>query len=270
MDGEVVIPHDGSLSFDDLLLRIHPAKSRVLKLAEEPRASFIVFDLLVDSKGRSLVKLPLAERREALEKFVDANVPKGIPIRLSPATTKLVTVKKWFRSVGGGLDGVIAKRLNLPYLSGTRDGMQKMKSMRTVECVVGGFRYASKGRVVGSLLLGLYDEEGLLHHVGFTSNIPNDEKAAITKRLEKLKRPPGFTGQAPGGPSRWSTERSSEWEPLAPKLVVEVQYDHFSGGRFRHGTSFLRWRPDKPPTRCTFAQVEQEGRSALTLLPRTK
>ena len=119
--------------------------------------------------------------------------------------------------------------------------MQKMKSRRTVECVVGGFRYASKGCVVGSLLLGLYDEEGLLHHVGFTSNISNDDKAAITKRLEKLKRPPGFTGQAPGGPSRWSTERSSEWEPLAPR-----------------------------PTRWTFTQVEQEGRSALTLLPRTK
>jgi ATP-dependent DNA ligase len=270
VDGEIVIPHDGSLSFDELLLRIHPAKSRVLKLAEESPASLIVFDLLVDAKGKSLVKLPLTERREALETFVAVSVPMGAPIRLSPATTKMVTVKKWFRSVGGGLDGVVAKRLSLAYLGGTRDGMQKMKSMRTAECVVGGFRYASKGRVVGSLLLGLYDDGGLLHHVGFTSNIPNDEKAAITKRLEKLKQPPGFTGQAPGGPSRWSTERSSEWEPLAPKLVVEVRYDHFSGGRFRHGTSFLRWRPDKPPTRCTIAQVEQEGRSALTLLQRRK
>jgi ATP-dependent DNA ligase len=270
VDGEIVIPRDGSLSFDELLLRIHPAKSRVLKLAEESPASLVVFDLLVDAKGKSLVKLPLAERREALETFVAASVPKGAPIRLSPATTKMVTVKKWFRSVGGGLDGVVAKRLDLVYLGGTRDGMQKMKNMRTAECVVGGFRYASKGRVVGSLLLGLYDEGGLLHHVGFTSNIPNDEKAAITKRLEKLKQPPGFTGQAPGGPSRWSTERSSEWEPLAPKLVVEVRYDHFSGGRFRHGTSLLRWRPDKPPTRCTIAQVEQEGRSALTLLQREK
>jgi ATP-dependent DNA ligase len=178
----------------------------------------------------------------------------------------MVTVKRWFRSVGGGLDGVIAKRLDLPYQSGNRDGMQKMKSMRTAECVVGGFRYASKGKVVGSLLLGLYDEGGLLHHVGFTSNIPNDEKPAITKQLEKLIKAPGFTGQAPGGPSRWSTERSSEWEPLAPKLVVEVQYDHFSGGRFRHGTSFLRWRPDKSPKKCTLQQVEQEGRSAVALL----
>jgi ATP-dependent DNA ligase len=268
LDGEIVIPHDGSLSFDELLLRIHPAKSRIEKLSVETPASLIVFDLLVDAEGSSLVKLPLAERRPALERFVAASVPKGVAIRLSPATTKMVTVTRWFRSVGGGLDGVIAKRLDVAYLGGTRDGMQKMKNMRTAECVVGGFRYASKGRVVGSLLLGLYDDGGLLHHVGFTSNVPNDEKPAITKRLEALRQPPGFTGQTPGGPSRWSTERSSQWEPLAPKLVLEVQYDHFSGGRFRHGTSFLRWRPDKPPTRCTIAQVEQEGRSALTLLPK--
>ena len=266
LDGEIVVPKDGELSFDELLLRIHPAKSRVTKLAAESPASFIVFDLLVDAKGRSLVKLPLAERRPALEAFVAAEVPDGLRVRLSPATTKMATVTRWFRSVGGGLDGVIAKQLDLPYQSGTRDGMQKMKSMRTAECVVGGFRYASKGKVVGSLLLGLYDGGGLLHHVGFTSNIPATQKPALTKQLEKLVKPPGFTGQAPGGPSRWSTARSSEWEPLAPELVVEVQYDHFSGGRFRHGTSFLRWRPDKPPRRCTLAQVEQEGRSALKLL----
>ncbi|MFL5606349.1 MAG: ATP-dependent DNA ligase [Gemmatimonadaceae bacterium] len=268
LDGEIVIPHDGSLSFDELLLRIHPARSRVLKLAEESPASLIVFDLLVDAKGVSLAKETLVERRQALEAFVADNVPKEIAIRLSPATTSMTTVKKWFRSVGGGLDGVIAKRLDVPYLTGTRDAMQKMKSMRTAECVVGGFRYASKGKVVGSLLLGLYDDGGLLHHVGFTSNIPNGEKPAITAKLEKLKKAPGFTGQAPGGPSRWSTERTGEWEPLDPQLVVEVQYDHFSGGRFRHGTSFLRWRPDKPPRRCTIDQVEQEGRSALALLPR--
>jgi ATP-dependent DNA ligase len=268
LDGEIVVPKDGELSFDELLLRIHPAKSRVTKLAAESPASLIVFDLLVDAKGKSLAKETLAERRAALESFVAAEVPASLRIRLSPATTKMVTVKRWFRSVGGGLDGVIAKQLDLPYQSGTRNGMKKMKSMRTAECVVGGFRYASKGKVVGSLLLGLYDDGGLLHHVGFTSNIPNADKPAITKRLEKLVKAPGFTGQAPGGPSRWSTERSSEWQPLAPKLVVEVQYDHFSGGRFRHGTSFLRWRPDKPPRRCTIAQVEQEGRSALELLSR--
>ena len=268
LDGEIVVPKDGELSFDELLLRIHPAKSRITKLSTESPASYIVFDLLVDAKGRSLAQRPLSERRPALEAFVATEIPKGLRIRLSPATTKMATVKQWFRSVGGGLDGVIAKQLDLPYQSGNRDGMQKMKSMRTAECVIGGFRYASKGKVVGSFLLGLYDDGGLLHHVGFTSNMPNAEKPAITKKLEALIKAPGFTGQAPGGPSRWSTARSSEWQPLAPKLVVEVQYDHFSGGRFRHGTSFLRWRPDKPPRQCTIAQVEQEGRSALKLLAR--
>ena len=266
LDGEIVIPHEGSLSFDELLQRIHPAKSRVDKLAAEHPAAFIVFDLLVGATGKPLVNEPLAERRPALEKFVAANVKKGLPIHLSPATTKQATVTKWFASVGGGLDGVIAKRLDLPYKTGERTGMQKVKSIRTAECVVGGFRYASKGKVVGSLLLGLYDGGGLLHHVGFTSNVPNDEKAAVTKKLEKHVKAPGFTGQAPGGSSRWSTARSSEWEPLAPKLVVEVLYDHFSGGRFRHGTSFLRWRPDKAPASCSMAQVEQEARSAMKLL----
>jgi ATP-dependent DNA ligase len=270
LDGEIVIPFGGSLSFDELLLRIHPAKSRVLTLAAERPASFVAFDLLVDARGRSLVARPLAERRKALEVFMQAIGPAAsrARIQLSPATTRMVTVKKWFRSVGGGLDGVIAKRLDLPYASGTRDGMQKMKNIRTAECVVGGFRYASRGKIVGSLLLGLYDDGGLLHHVGFTSNVPTAEKPAVTRTLERLVRAPGFTGRAPGGPSRWSTERSSEWEPLTPTLVVEVQYDHFSGGRFRHGTSFLRWRKDKPPARCTIAQVEQEGLSALTLLPK--
>ena len=266
LDGEIVIPRDGSLSFDALLLRIHPAKSRITTLSQSTPATFVVFDLLVDAKGKSLVERPLAERRERLEAFVHANVPDDIAIALSPATTKMVTVKRWFRSVGGGLDGVMAKRRDLAYASGTRDGMQKMKHMRTAECVVGGFRYASRGKLLGALLLGLYDDDGLLHHVGFTSNVPTDQKGKITTRLEKLMRAPGFTGQAPGGPSRWSTERSSQWEPLAPKLVVEVKYDHFSGGRFRHATSFLRWRPDKPAARCTMQQVVQEGRSALALL----
>jgi ATP-dependent DNA ligase len=266
LDGEIVIPIDEGLSFDDLLLRIHPAKSRVDTLVREHPAALILFDLLVDGTGRSLIDLSLAERRAELEAFVRATIPPRSRIHLSPATTKIATVRQWFRSVGGGLDGVIAKRLELPYRSGDRTGMQKMKHKRTAECVVGGFRYASKGKVVGSLLLGLYDGGGLLHHVGFTSNIKSDQKPAVTRKLEALVKPPGFTGQAPGGPSRWSTKRSSEWEPLAPKLVVEVEYDHFSGGRFRHGTSFLRWRPDKSPHQCTISQVEQEGRSALKLL----
>ena len=266
LDGELVVPVDGHLDFDALLQRIHPAKSRVEKLASETPASFVVFDLLVDARAKSLVELPLAERREALERFVEAEVGDDAGVLLSPATTRVASVKQWLRSVGGGLDGVIAKRRDLPYRTGERTGMQKVKTMRTAECVVGGFRYASKGREVGSLLLGLYDDGGLLHHVGFTSNIPREEKAELTKRLEALEKPPGFTGQAPGGPSRWSTARSAEWTPLAPKLVVEVRYDHFSGGRFRHGTSFLRWRPDKAPRKCTIAQVEQEEKSALDLL----
>ena len=266
LDGEIVVVADGAISFDDLLLRIHPAASRVALLAKESPASFIAFDLLVDARGRSLVALPLEERRVALEKFV-ASAAKGVKrLKLSPATTSMATVKKWFRSVGGGLDGVVAKRADMPYQSGNRHGMEKMKQMRTAECVVGGFRYASKGKGGGSLLLGLYDAGGLLHHVGFTSNIPAEEKKPLTAKLEKLVKAPGFTGQAPGGPSRWSTARSAEWQPLAPKLVVEVQYDHFSGGRFRHGTSFLRWRPDKAPAQCTIEQVESENRSAMKLL----
>jgi ATP-dependent DNA ligase len=266
LDGEIVIPFDGSLSFDELLLRIHPAKSRVEKLAREHPAAIVAFDLLVDERGKSLVKLPLSERRARLEHFVSKHVPAGARVWLSPATTSMATVKKWFRSVGGGLDGVVAKRLDLPYQSGERTGMQKMKHMRTADCVVGGFRYASKGHVVGSLLLGLYDDDGLLHHVGFTSSIKTADKAELTRKLGRLIKPPGFTGQAPGRPSRWSTARSAEWKPLAPKLVVEVQYDHFDGGRFRHGTGFVRWRPDKDPRQCTMLQVEQEGRSAVKLL----
>ncbi|GAC1516636.1 MAG: ATP-dependent DNA ligase [Gemmatimonadaceae bacterium] len=265
-DGEIVVPTDDGLSFDDLLLRIHPAKSRVDRLAHERPATLIVFDLLVDATGTSLVSRPLGERRAALESFVRKAVPRTARIHLSPTTNRLETVRRWFRSVGGGLDGVMAKRTDLPYRSGDRTGMQKVKPQRTAECVVGGFRYASAGTVVGSLLLGLYDGAGLLHHVGFTSNIPTDEKRALTATLKKLIAPPGFTGQAPGGPSRWSSERSSQWHPLRPRLVVEVKYDHFSGGRFRHGTSFLRWRPDKVAGRCTVTQVEQESTGALALL----
>ena len=267
LDGEIVVPLGDALSFDALLMRIHPAKRRVDTLARETPATFIAFDLLVDAAGTSLVGEPLERRRPALEAFAHEHVPRGVPVRLSPATTDLRVVERWLRSLGSGLDGIVAKRVDLPYQSGNRHGMLKIKQTRTADCVVGGFRYASTGKVVGSLLLGLYDD-GLLHHVGFTSNIPRGEKAALTTRLEQLIEPPGFTGRAPGGPSRWSTERSGEWNPLAPTLVVEVAYDHFSGGRFRHGTSFHRWRPDKAPRQCTMAQVERESRSPLALLGR--
>ena len=265
VDGEIVVPDGDTFSFDELLLRIHPAASRVKKLAEEHPAAFVAFDLLVDERGKSLTNRPLAERREALERWYANVVPDGARVWLSPAARSMTVVKRWFRSVGGGLDGVVAKRLDQPYESGER-AMRKMKQMRTADCVIGGFRYASNAKIVGSLLLGLYDADGLLDHVGFCSNMKVAEREKLTPKLEKLIRKPGFTGQAPGGPSRWSTERSAQWEPLAPKLVVEVQYDHYSGGRFRHGTSFVRWRPDKDPAQCTMKQVAQEGRSAIKLL----
>jgi ATP-dependent DNA ligase len=269
LDGEIVVPIHGDLSFDDLLMRIHPAASRITKLAAETPASFIVFDLLVTERGTSLTKGTLATRRAKLEQFAARYFKAAPRVQLSPATTRLAVVKRWFDSVGTGLDGVIAKELDKPYCTGERRGMVKVKQLRTVDCVVGGFRYASKGKLVGSLLLGLYDDDGLLHHVGFWSSIKNGDKKALTAKIEKLIRKPGFTGQAPGGPSRWSTERSAEWQPLAPKLVIEVQYDHFTGGRFRHGTKFVRWRPDKQPRQCTMDQLDGDQSSPLVLLGRS-
>ena len=257
LDGELVIPEGDALSFDQLLMRIHPAESRVRKLAHEHPARYVAFDLLVDASGRSLVDLPLAKRRDALERFAERAFAKAPAFRLSPATRSRADVERWLATSGDDIDGIVAKRLDAAYRSGDRTGMQKYKRVRTADCVVGGFRYGSKTRVVGSLLLGLYDDEGLLHHVGFTSNIPREQREALTAKLEKLVLPPGFTGRAPGGPSRWSTERSGEWEPLRPSLVVEVRYDHVSGGRFRHGTAFVRWRPDKAPRQCTFEQIRR-------------
>jgi ATP-dependent DNA ligase len=268
LDGEIVIPVGDVLSFDELLMRIHPAASRVVKLAKEHPAVYVVFDLLVDERGRSLVELPLAQRRERLEAFMQAHVPPRSILRLSPVTHERAAALDWLHSLGAGLDGVIAKRSDFAYRSGDRTGMEKYKRMRTADCVVGGFRYAAAGKVVGSLLLGLYDDAGLLNHVGFTSSFKAEQRATLTRIVEPLIQPPGFTGRSPGGPSRWSTERTGEWEPLATKLVVEVQYDHFSGGRFRHGTKFLRWRPDKEPRQCTEAQVAQEAASTLALLDR--
>jgi ATP-dependent DNA ligase len=266
LDSEIAVPVAQKLSFEDLQLRLHPAESRVRKLAKEMPAIMIVFDLLVDSKGKSLTDEPLEERRAKLQAFAVNHFSKDGSIFLSPATTDLRIARKWFSNPGESLDGIIAKLRNVPYRSGDRTGMQKIKQVRTVDCVVGGFRYGSKTKVVGSLLLGLYDEAGLLNHVGFCSTIKSSERAALTKKLEALRKPPGFSGRAPGGPSRWATERSGEWEPLDNKLVVEVAYDHFTGGRFRHGTKFLRWRPDKVPRQCTFEQVDQSSGRALRLL----
>jgi ATP-dependent DNA ligase len=255
LDGEIVIPVDGRLSFDELLLRIHPAASRVRTLVDAHRARLVVFDLLVDERGRSLVGLTLAERRKRLEGFAKRWFPRGRAIMLSQASRRVSTARDWLAGGGGDLDGVVAKRVDLPYRSGVRDGMVKVKRRRTADCVVGGYRYASKGGGIGSLLLGLYDADGRLDHVGFCSSLPAAERRGLRQKLERLRQPPGFTGRAPGGPSRWSTERSAEWEPLAPRLVVEVEYDHVSKDRFRHGTRFVRWRPDKAPKQCTMEQL---------------
>jgi len=265
LDGEIVIPLDGGLSFDDLLMRIHPAVSRIEKLSKATPALYIVFDLLVDQLGKNLVKLPLRERRRALEEFARSVLRGSERVKLSPVTKDIEVARKWFH-MGVGLDGIVAKRDDMVYQTGKWTGMQKIKKQRTADCVVGGFRYLEKKHLVGSLLLGLYNEDRKLDHVGFTSSIHNVDRSALTKKLEKLIKAPGFTGKAPGGLSRWSTKRSMEWEPLDPKLVVEVGFDHFTGGRFRHGTKFLRWRPEKAPTTCTMQQVRQENQSALNLL----
>ena len=262
LDGEIVIPVRGELSFDELLLRIHPAASRVNKLAKEHPGVFVVFDLLVNETGKPLADQTLENRRQRLEAFAEKFLDKNDSVSISPATRDVKVARQWFKSVGAALDGIIAKRVDLPYQSGERTGMQKIKKLRSADCVVGGFRYASASRVIGSLLLGLYDKKGLLHHVGFTSSFNQSQRKQLTPRMEALVKTPGFTGQAPGGPNRWSTDRSAEWKPLSPKLVVEVQYDHFTGGRFRHGTRFLRWRPDKAPSQCTLDQVKQRASKA--------
>ncbi|HSJ10069.1 MAG TPA: ATP-dependent DNA ligase [Longimicrobiales bacterium] len=267
LDGEIVIPHGDHLSFERLLMRIHPAASRVQKLAAETPALFVVFDMVLSNRGDPMVALPFAARRERLESFAERFFTDGV--RLSPHTLDAAQAQHWLEGGRDGLDGVMAKRLDQPYRTGERAGMAKIKRLRTADCVVGGFRYASAGKVVGSLLLGLHDDAGVLHHVGYTSSFSGDARKALTPELEKLAGGAGFTGRAPGGQSRWSTRRTDEWVPLEPKLVAEVRYDHFSEGRFRHGTRFERWRPDKAPAQCTFAQIEREGRSTLALLDAT-
>jgi len=254
LDGELIISLNDALSFDALQLRLHPAESRVRRLANETPAELMLFDLL-ELGGKALTGLPLRERREALETFFAANAVPGL--QLSPVTRSRDVALGWLHRSGGALDGVIAKRLELEYRSGER-AMIKVKQQRTADCVVGGFRYAEKKREVASLLLGLYDHAGLLHHVGFTSAIPAKERPKLTRDLQKLIAPPGFTGSAPGGPSRWNTERTTRWEPLKPELVVEVRYDQVTSRRFRHGTGFVRWRPDKDPRQCTFDQLSPE------------
>ena len=253
IDGELMIASGSSFSFDALQMRLHPAESRIRRLSVETPASLVLFDMLVSPAGDELSGHPLAERRRVLERFVaEAHEPM---LQLSPSTTDAALARHWLSTTGATLDGVVAKQVGAPYAPGER-AMIKVKRLRSADCVVGGFRYGEGGKLVGSLLLGLYDA-GLLHHVGFTSGLKESERPELTERLEALVEPPGFTGRAPGGPSRWATERSAEWRPLRPELVVEVRFDHVTDDRFRHGTRLLRWRPDKAPRRCTFDQLHQ-------------
>jgi ATP-dependent DNA ligase len=271
LDGELVIVQGRSLSFDNLLQRIHPAPSRITKLAKDTPALFVAFDLLAAGRLQfSQRKLP--DRREALVHFA-RQFSHHDHFTLSATTRSLATARRWLKNAGGGFDGVIAKRTDVAYQAGNREGMQKIKHYRSADVVIGGFRYAERplgGRkVIGSLLLGLYDDEGLLHHVGFTSAIKANDKPALTNRLQAITADKSFTGNTPGGPSRWSTRRSSEWVPLTPELVAEVSYDHFTGGRFRHGTSILRWRPDKSARRCTMEQLQQKTLDVRKLFARS-
>jgi ATP-dependent DNA ligase len=250
VDGELLIATPEGFSFEALQLRLHPAASRVRRLAAETPASLVLFDMLL-AGARDLRPLPLSERHAELAAFC-IGAPDG-KISLSPGTEDRALAQTWLDD--GLIEGVVAKRLDGPYREGER-AMIKVKRQRTADCVVGGFRYATAQPVVGSLLLGLYDAAGLLNHVGFTSGLAAADREALTRRLEGLRGGPGFTGARPGGPSRWSTERSAEWVPLKPELVVEVSFDHVSGGRFRHGTRLLRFRPDKRPDQCRLDQLE--------------
>ena len=212
---------------------------------------------LLGAGGKSTMELPQAERRTRLERLL---AHAKAPLHLTPVTRDREEAQRWLQEFeGAGLDGVIAKLDSLPYQPAKR-AMLKIKHVRSADCVVAGFRwYKDREDAVGSLLLGLYDDQGRLDHVGFTSTITDAERPALTERLEKLKGGSGFTGSAPGGPSRWSGERSAQWTPLEPELVVEVRYDHVTGDRFRHGTKLLRWRPDKAPEQCTLKQLRAEA-----------
>jgi ATP-dependent DNA ligase len=266
VDGEVVIATPKGLDFDALQLRLHPAASRVAKLAKESPASFVAFDLLA-ADGESLMSVSQAERRERLEGLLSSVKP---PVYLTPMTRDRRVAVEWLeRFEGAGLDGVIAKPERAPYQPGKR-AMLKIKHARTADCVVGGFRWHKSGQhLVGSLLLGLYDEKGVLHHVGVTSSFTMAMRKALVAELEPLRadalaehpwRSWAGTGEGstrmPGGPSRWSAGKDLSWEPLCIERVCEVRYDHLQGDRFRHATTFLRWRPDKAPADCRYDQLE--------------
>jgi ATP-dependent DNA ligase len=258
LDGELIIPIGEILSFDALQMRLHPAQSRIRRLAAETPAQLMLFDMLACGDER-IADRPLHARRTALERF--HREAGRHDLLLSPCTQDREVALSWLDRAGAALDGVVAKRRDAPYAPGER-AMLKVKRLRTADCVVGGFRYARGGRTVGSLLLGLFNDEGALDHVGFTASIPARERAELTAALEGLRGGPGFTGRAPGGPSRWATDRSADWHPLHHRLVAEVRYDHVTGDRFRHAAGFLRWRPDKAPEQCRIDQLQPEARPA--------
>ncbi len=262
VDGEVVVVGEaGALDFDALLQRIHPAESRVRMLAESTPASFVAFDLLALGKD-DLTGEPLAQRRAALERILPGGRADGPPppggsyVVLTPQTDDAEEATRWFDVFEhSGLDGIVAKRADLLYVPGERV-MVKVKHQRTADCVVGGYRKAKSGGGIGSLLLGLYDDGGVLHYVGHTSSFKADERKKLLQQLSALEGKESFgKGRTPGGPSRWSRGRETEWVSVAPKLVCEVAYDHLQGDRFRHATRFLRWRPEKRPRECTFEQL---------------
>lgn len=266
LDGEIIIRGAVGLDFDALLQRIHPAASRIKKLSVQTPSSYLVFDLLVNDRGKPLTGQPLSARRMALQEFTE-NFKRAERIHLSPASSDFAVAQRWMKQgATQGLDGVVAKRLDCEYTTGERTGMVKVKRLRTADCVVGGFRWAhgkgkKPGEEVGSLLLGLYNENGQLDHIGFSSGFAAPDRKKLKAILKPLiakesSESAGFTGKAPGGPSRWTRDAAStEWIPLKHRLVGEFQYDHFSGDRFRHGTKFMRWRPDKSRAQCTMEQV---------------
>ena len=266
VDGEIVIATPHGLDFDALQLRLHPAASRVAKLAKESPSAFVAFDLLA-ADGESLMDRPQRERRQQLERLLAAVSP---PVYLTPMTRDRTVAAEWLdRFEGAGLDGVVAKPEKQPYVPGKRT-MFKIKHSRTADCVVAGFRWHKSGRdAVGSLLLGLYDDKGTLHHVGVTSSFTMAARQALVKELEPLRtnalashpwrawaEAEGSGQRMRGGHSRWSAGKDLSWEPLRIERVCEVKYDHLQGDRFRHAATFLRWRPDKPPAECRYDQLE--------------
>ena len=269
LDGEIVIATDGRLDFEALLLRIHPAASRVQMLAQQNPSSYVAWDLLALG-DEDLRGLPQAQRRERLEAALAHVKP---PVHVTPATRDKELARDWFeRFEGAGLDGVIAKPEDVPYMPGKR-AMMKVKHQRTVDCVVAGFRWykGGKDRLVGSLLLGLYDTEGVLHHVGVCASFKQAERAALADKLKPLRegarenhpwkdwqdfQEVETAQRLPGGTSRWNRGKDLSWEPIQIGLVVEVSFDHMQGTRFRHGSHLKRWRPDKPTSECTYEQLE--------------